>query len=1775
MSRITIYSKAGVPKYEASGLELHDTWMGESYVSFDINSPTPIDIQIGDYLIYRGEVFSAYNIPSVLKQARRMSYGNAFEYKGVKFSSAGMELTDIRFFDVVLNDNEVHYTTLPTFSFYCESVDDLLDRFQANTNRENVSQWYFISPSYDRTIQRYDEGSAEQQEAIRLWEESYGPDHTSPQCDVSKEKRGTSISVDKKSVWDSLSFILNDFGLHFICKGHAIIVGFSGVAADHIFRYGKGNGLASIERVADTNQQVVTKLYAYGSDKNLPSHYYAELNIRAYGYLAAYDQEKQYYLTNQSYVEAYFTTKNDNDKYIGSIEYGEVIYDVVFDQDTFGNLIIYGVPYTEYLIDAGKFYFVTGVKKSRLPDKEVIPGAIPNNMAVNMLMLPGFPTYSLSQLCRCEYVNGETIFYYKKTPTSQESEFLRVEGNHVFQFSEDKYRPFIVSNNAEQLGIKEGDIHFIEENDDNGLKAIYPSIEEMTVGDVFGNDSTERLDEIYACDVITDSGYFADGEEIPTFKITLKNLGFDLRQAFAAGGSDMTLSMKDGSCGGRDFKVTAVKQVQNGRWELTCERCYDNALELYFPYSYNAATGGEPSANEPYQIMAGDHFVLTEIEIEDTTYIQAASVKALRKAILWLVANDYTRFTYLPKVDEIYMARQDEQAQQTGSVSYHDTLRAGLLMLFEDSDLDVDGSVYIDSLTIKEDGNNGIPTYDITLREEKQVGTMQRIQNQINSLSSTVNGSSGGSSVPQIKQLIKTYGADLFLSKTNEDTAQGLIGFVKGLWVKTKGLFGFSEQGDVTARSLKATGSSGETTPDTDNVTQKNLGLEVSESGVIGGILRVAQSLLTKTIQSLNFSGSDSLTGTGWQLTDDYGTGRSRLIVDDAVFRGKVTMNQLEVRKLIAMGGNYVFPPAASIIEQVDYYDGDGRLLGYTRIKVPWVLRLIPLSLFGRYLSRYKWVRSTITAEDLAQVKFYRCWLKADDGSTQTINTWRAGMLARCQTFDTSQIENGTHDGTYSDSDVSWGKNVTNKLYWRAVVAVADGVDKEHYEGQTIALEDGRKHNYIDIANYTDDDNVQLYLTGSDHVSAGDHIVCFGDWKERQLANFVTIETIGSDAPAVKEFVGVGYTDGTSIDWNFDGKMRTRVSPTAGNRFIAPEFIIETDGEFVKYDECVGFDTPSNPKDGDVMLLSYDDISNDYQVEVWDAATSTWNDEHDEVGQRYYCTTNGHVYEATATGWKDLGIQLGQSVSSLKVGMDGIVTQVSNLNGSLSTLSQTVGGIETRVQNAEGNIATLNQTATGLTAEVTSIKQGKNLLSGVLTAQGWKDDTNADAACDAVNVSIKTAGDGATALITPQVTLQKGSKYTLSFDVAGGDAAVQWSDGTAIGTATGTGRKTLVIDLTQAAADVTGKIKIFVTELSYPMLEIGEVATEFVADSEETSAFANLTSGRILLAVQNALGLTGIDITNGTIELRGNKVVFTNSAGTITGKISIDPDTGTLVAEEVKVSGQITATSGSFTGDIAGNGLVLKDGNDNIRVTIKPDALANMTVLQNILQTFLGYDGLMINNGSGKLVKFTDAGFELLFPAKTFGNLFRENFVRGLKFSQDGLQVPYQVADNVVSSYVNYNGFQGGIKLLREEDFVLNDSFYYEEGKSPLSGVYVYTVQAEDTFLIFSLSAFSRNYYVCLGDGAGVSTAVNGNDKYPEIGRKITVVNSSTRGTVLNTIKFTGGYGIKINNGGSGSEGIREVSQGEIYDFLYLDKYTPGNSDGNAYPMWLAEHKRS
>ena len=636
-----------------------------------------------------------------------------------------------------------------------------------------------------------------------------------------------------------MEFIKNNFGLNFITKGRALIVGGEGLPVDHVFRYGKNKGLYAIERKAEQDQADVTRLFAYGSDKNLPIRYYADLNKKFFlnvveikdkfnfgsGYVGVTlffdidfspllftkrssdypgsDEAPNFIITMEAngytikgYVSKYSSLNSDNRCYL----YAECSDPDHDDRDERSPEQMNG--FVAAIKVGDKVIIKSGIDKNYWPTSHIdyAEYGMPNNMAVNTLMLPGFPRYALSELCKTEIVDGITYVYVRKNPeTAWGDPLMSIEGEHILRFSNERLRPYITSGNADEIGIKEGNIQFNEENDDNGLQEVYPSIEGMTVGDVFGTSSTERLDEIRGADVIQDNGVFEPEAEIEPFKIKLKDIGFDLEEAVENTGS-LTISMKDGYCGARDFEVKNIVKDGNSGWILTLARYHDDALDLWFPYSSHAAIGEAARADEAYQIRVGDHFVLLDIDISDSSYIWAASVKMLRKSIYWLINNNYTRFTYLPKIDEIFMARQHERAQQNPltTISLHDTLKAGMLMLFNDEDLDVDGSVFIDNITIKENGNNGVPTYEVVLRNDKQVGLLQRVQQQVNSLSSYVYNGGGGYSVSQIKELIRLYGADYFLSKLSDDKAAGLITFLKGILVGSGERYGITAEGNST-----------------------------------------------------------------------------------------------------------------------------------------------------------------------------------------------------------------------------------------------------------------------------------------------------------------------------------------------------------------------------------------------------------------------------------------------------------------------------------------------------------------------------------------------------------------------------------------------------------------------------------------------------------------------------------------------------------------------------------------------------------------------------------------------------------------------------------------------------------------------------------------------------------------------------------------------------------------------------------------------------------------
>ena len=770
MSTWNIYHKDGSKLTDVNGeqitvhgLEYSDSWMGECFLTINFKHEVPINFQIGDYIVYRGERFELNYEPGKDKQARPDTYGDGFVYDSVKFNALQDELSRAEFLDVVLNDNELHYTAMPKFPFYVQTLDDLLDRIQANLDEQiGKGLWKIYSRNMERSVQRGCLASD--------WMSMYG-EGTSDNVIESM-----SITVDSQTCWHALALVNEKWNINFIVRGRNVYVGTTGIQANHIFKYGLGNGLYEIVQNADSDQSVVTRLRAYGSEKNLPSHYYADLGVKYVANITKVIEAR----TNVEleldldYIDTYFKTPrtytvagNPDEQTNGwvvkvTFDFQTVITGYVSKKSDSGKCRFY----SEYkggqsdngdeesqskldafiaLVNAGntKMYFVSGINGKTFPSsmKEYAEN-LPNNMAVNRLMLPGFPHVSLSD------------FY--NSLTDEEKKYVNPTGKQ-HRFSTDPHRPYIDSINIDQIGLRSASKFFDTDDKTNGVIEIYPTIEEMEIGGV-------RVDEIDEGVAPDDDGRFNDNENVKNVDIYLsKAVDFDINDLKD---DDFSISMKDGMCGGRTFKVASSTKV-DGRWRLTIERDPDDALDLWFPY-------------KDYPIKKGDHFVLTGINLPDS-YVNAASLKLLKYAIALIDKNDYTRYVYQPKVDEIFMARQHDlaKADDTGVIkSLHDTLKAGDLMEFEDTDLRIGGIISIDQLTIKEEDGK-IPTYEITLREDKEVGTIQKIQQQISSLQSGNGGTGAGLTTTQVKNQVAAEGSKHFISKINDDTAHGTITFEK------------------------------------------------------------------------------------------------------------------------------------------------------------------------------------------------------------------------------------------------------------------------------------------------------------------------------------------------------------------------------------------------------------------------------------------------------------------------------------------------------------------------------------------------------------------------------------------------------------------------------------------------------------------------------------------------------------------------------------------------------------------------------------------------------------------------------------------------------------------------------------------------------------------------------------------------------------------------------------------------------------------------------------
>ena len=212
---------------------------------------------------------------------------------------------------------------------------------------------------------------------------------------------------------------------------------------------------------------------------------------------------------------------------------------------------------------------------------------------------------------------------------------------------------------------------------------------------------------------------------------------------------------------------------------------------------------------------------------------------------------------------------------------------------------------------------------EITVGNQAVKGTISQLKEDVNNILSG-NFSGAGLNSEQISTLVKNYTDRRFLHKDIPDTAQAVITFLKGLNIGTD--YSINELGEAVLKAI--------TSKDFNALEQAGFGITQRRDG------------------------------------------KYQLSITDLIVWGKAVFNELEIRKLSYVGGNFVFSACGSKIKRV--------------------------------------VDNGTT---------WRCYFYQDDGSTATTNLWEVDDQARCQIFN---IKAGVYQG------------VANRNYWRKVVAKGD-----------------------------------------------------------------------------------------------------------------------------------------------------------------------------------------------------------------------------------------------------------------------------------------------------------------------------------------------------------------------------------------------------------------------------------------------------------------------------------------------------------------------------------------------------------------------------------------------------------------------------------------------------------------------------------------------------------------------------------------------------------------
>lgn len=717
MARFSIMAAGGASVRYRGCPVYHGTYMKPSYLEFrEIVSDSPIEWAVGDYVDYTrtGLRYRLYNLPETVQNSEKSGVGRKYVYSNVCFYTGTKELERCLFRDLVKEDNTIHFSTRKTISTY-ENLAGIADRIQACLDNDRPGEWNVVM----------DEDLATSVPSI------------SEEREFSIESGNTILDALERiySVWEYVGWT---YTYDSVTGKNVLTIGGANTkrAANTVAggSIGRDSGLTSVKATIAKIDDVCTRLYPFGSSRNMKPGYYRSLPIKdaesvdvanvmipvsLWGKTDDLPDPKKAFLKVDSSIGEDILGVRQKVIYFDSEEYGEIypsiegvtIGDIRASKETTDQYYPSDIYSDSERADEMKSADTSTLDDGTAADSDItqtvtpgcdasIEGSVGVAGSITVEKLIGTTTLKMGRWSDIVVENGQAYIYAEmdggvsldgavlKLSTLADGAQAKLEW--TYDPDTGRYR-FSIPDNT----VFSHETFFTMGNPQEGNSfplEIYLSV--TFSGSIYLQSSSFSVSQsnVNPITISLRNGH-------PSYTtVTLKQIGFDPdKQRLTANGNVGTLEMKTGMCAGRSFKIRKCWYKSSAdEWVLTIGRVVDKSVSMTFP-------------NTVYPIAAGDRFVLTDLTMPDE-YIGYASERLLTRARAVLAELSHPIAVLTPSLDAKFIKEHGGTFVEGHFLDFDASLLSqGYLVSGYYSDL-------IDTLTINEN-ESSIPTYSLTLRE--------------------------------------------------------------------------------------------------------------------------------------------------------------------------------------------------------------------------------------------------------------------------------------------------------------------------------------------------------------------------------------------------------------------------------------------------------------------------------------------------------------------------------------------------------------------------------------------------------------------------------------------------------------------------------------------------------------------------------------------------------------------------------------------------------------------------------------------------------------------------------------------------------------------------------------------------------------------------------------------------------------------------------------------------------------------------------------------------